>query len=58
MTRPETLWLVEELSDAFGDYTCYWYCEPPEKGVTYRVTKQVWDTDGLERYIYEIQEIR
>ena len=52
-----TTFLIEERSDVCGDYTCFWHCPGPEKGTTYRVTKQYWDADYLDRHIYEIEEI-
>lgn len=56
--QEQTLYFSEVLNDTFGYYTCYWFCPVPDRDVTFRVTREDWNEEYTERWIYEIQEIR
>ena len=46
--------LTEDVSDAYGDYQQQWYCQPPAKGIPFRVTDCTWTPDHKVRKIFEV----
>lgn len=47
--------LVETTTDYLGDYETRWECEPPAKGVGFRVLAEEWDADFTVRTIKRIE---
>ena len=43
--------LVEQHDDTFGRIQTRWMCDPPPKGVPFRVTHDEWIRDGV-RVVY------
>lgn len=53
-----TVHLIETFHNVMlGDVETWWHVEPPDKGVSFRVTRQEWTDDYTVRHIYEIKRI-
>jgi hypothetical protein len=50
------LFAKPRLVEVGRGFATWWYCDPPEKGVEFKVTKQDW-RDGPEGPVREIFEI-